>query len=167
MMMSLMSLPTPKTSRVLGIDPGTARVGWGIVDFDNETGDKVAVAYGCIETHKDTATAGRLLEIKTELQQIIEEFKPSTASVEKLFFTNNQTTAMKVSEARGVILLTLVENNIEYTEFTPKQVKMNLVGYGHADKKQIQFMVQQILELDAIPKPDDAADGLALALCAE
>ena len=162
-----MSLPTPKTSRILGIDPGTARVGWGVVDFDNETGQKQAIAYGCIETHKDTKTAQRLFEIKKELQEIISEFKPQKASVEKLFFAKNQTTAMKVSEARGVILLALVENNIDYEEFTPKQVKMNLVGYGHADKKQIQFMVQQILELEETPKPDDAADGLALALCAE
>ena len=167
MMMSLMSQPTPKISRIIGIDPGTARVGWGIVDFDTETGSKQAIAYGCIETHKDTEPAQRLVEIKQGLDELLAEFQPQNAAVEKLFFAKNQTTAMKVSEARGVILLSLAENKVAYTEYTPKQVKMNLVGFGHADKKQIQFMVQQILELDEVPKPDDAADGLALALCAE
>ena len=165
--MSQMSQPTPKIYRVIGIDPGTARVGWGIVDFDKDSNKKTAIAYGCIETDKKTDAAKRLAEIHKELNEILEEFLPQFASVEKLFFARNQTTAMSVSEARGVIILTLNEKNIDYKEYTPKQVKMTLTGFGHADKKQIQYMVQQILELNIIPKPDDAADGLALALCAE
>lgn len=149
--------------RILGVDPGTARVGWGIIDVDR--GQETAVKYGCIETPKHKEAADRLLQIRRELLSLIKEFKPDFAVVERLFFSRNQKTAIAVAEARGVITMTLAEQTIGYQQLTPNEIKSSVTGNGKADKKQIQHMVQQILNLDRIPEPDDAADGLALALC--
>ena len=148
--------------RVIGLDPGTARLGWGVIDVvDNQ---ETAVAYGCIETSKDDRPGARLHLIAEELAEIIDEFKPELAAVEELFFSKNQTTAMAVAGARGVITLTLHRAGVRSVKVGPSQVKLSLTGDGKADKKQMQQMVARLLKLDQVPKPDDAADGLALAL---
>lgn len=154
---------TAGTLRVLGIDPGTATVGWAILD---EVGGKVsAVAYGHISTSPENTTAERLFEVANDIGGIIETYMPQEAAVEDLFFFKNLKTVMKVSQARGSILLTLHEKCVNIFEYTPLQVKQAITGYGRAEKKQIQIMVQKILELRSIPKPDDAADAIAIALC--
>lgn len=148
--------------RVIGLDPGTARLGWGVIEV--EDGCSTAIAYGCIETDKALALGARLDQLSRELDEIIVEFKPDLAAVEELFFSKNQTTAMSVAEARGIITLTLHRHGVESLKVGPRQVKQSLTGHGGADKKQMQQMVAQLLCLPEIPKPDDAADGLALAL---
>lgn len=149
--------------RIIGIDPGTARVGWGIIDI--ESGQEISVDYGCIETPKHKEAADRLLQIRHELLAILNEFKPDFAVVERLYFSRNQKTAIAVAEARGVITMTLAEKTIGYQQLAPNEIKLSVTGNGKADKKEIQHMVQQILNLHELPRPDDAADGLALALC--
>jgi crossover junction endodeoxyribonuclease RuvC len=149
--------------RTLGIDPGTATTGFGVVD---EIDKKAClVEYGCIKTSPKTPAADRLLQIGEELQSIIEKYSPDEIAVEQLFFTTNEKTAIKVGEARGVILLTAAKNGLKISEYTPLQVKQALTGYGKADKKQIQYMVQKLLMLPKVPKPDDAADAIAIAIC--
>ena len=152
-----------KCLRVLGVDPGTATVGWAVVD-ENQ-GCLKSVGYGHISTSSENSTAERLFEVATDLEKIIKKYQPEEASVEDLFFFKNVKTVMKVSQARGAILLTLHKNNVKIAGYTPLQVKQALTGYGRAEKKQIQIMVQKILNLKSIPKPDDAADALAIALC--
>ena len=154
---------SPDSNRIIGIDPGTARVGWGMIDVKNRT--ETALAYGCIETAKELPAAQRLQQIRDELTALLTEWKPTHAVIERLFFAKNQTTAMAVSQARGVILLALADCGIPFSEYTPLQVKQTITGNGKATKQDIQKMVTQLLHLDKIPKPDDAADGLALALC--
>jgi crossover junction endodeoxyribonuclease RuvC len=146
---------------ILGIDPGTGIVGFGVIEIGKKT---TLVDAGVIRTHKDQATAERLAEIYRELCEIIAQNKPDAASVEKLFFAQNVTTAMTVSQARGVILLALEQANVPIFEYTPLQIKMATVGYGRATKAQIQEMVRVQLNLREIPKPDDCADALAAAL---
>lgn len=149
--------------RILGIDPGTATVGFGIIEiFNGKTG---VLDYGCIKTEKTLNASARLLQIKQDLSQLIEEWKPDCAVVEKLFFSKNVKTAMAVSQSRGVILQTLEEKNINVAEYTPHEMKINICGDGKATKQGIQKMVKLILKLAQIPKPDDAADALGLALC--
>lgn len=149
--------------RTLGIDPGTATTGWGVVDEINKK--PVLVEYGVIKTSKHDPMSERLNVISHELKLLFDKFKPDSVAVEKLFFSSNVTTAIKVGEARGVILLTAGTNGITPFEYTPLQVKMALTGYGLADKKQIQYMVKNILGLKEVPKPDDAADAIAIAVC--
>lgn len=149
--------------RVLGIDPGTAIVGWAVIDECN--GQAVPVAYGHISTSPENTTSERLFEVARDLEHIVEKYKPQEAAVEDLFFFKNVTTAMKVSQARGAILLTLEKFCVSIFEYTPLQVKQALTGYGRAEKKQIQLMVKGILKLKTIPKPDDTADAIAIALC--
>ena len=148
--------------RILGIDPGYGRTGWGVVEKQN--GDWKHVAHGCIETSVKDPFVERLIEIKIEIEKLIKEYKPTRAGVEGLFFAKNAKTAMKVGQARGVILLTLVDAGLVIDEFTPLQVKQALTGYGRADKNQMQKMVQLQLGLKDKPTPDDAADALAVAL---
>lgn len=150
--------------RIIGIDPGTGILGFGVIDVDSSNKSKLVDA-GVIRTpvHEDTSV--RLLTIYDELTSLIKELKPTVMSVEKLFFAQNITTAMTVSQARGVILLCGQQNNLELHEYTPLQIKQALTGYGRADKNQIQEMVKAILGLKTIPKPDDCADALATALC--
>jgi crossover junction endodeoxyribonuclease RuvC len=148
---------------VLGIDPGTATTGYGFVrDIDD---GPVAVAYGVIITPAGAAMPQRLLSIYRELKQLIAIHRPETGAVEKLFFQRNVSTAMTVGQARGVALLALAEAGLPVGEYNPRDVKQAVVGYGGADKPQMQRMVRAILNLSEIPKPDDAADALAVAIC--
>lgn len=147
--------------KVLGIDPGTGIVGFGVIEVGKKT---TLVDAGVIRTQKDQPVADRLAEIYDELSDVIIQNKPDAASVEKLFFAQNVTTGMTVSQARGVILLALQQANIPIFEYTPLQIKMATVGYGRASKQQIQEMVRVQLNLKEIPKPDDCADALAAAL---
>lgn len=151
--------------RIIGIDPGTGILGFGVIDVDyRKAGEPVLVDAGVIRTpvHEDDAV--RLLTIYDELSEIIRQSKPQVMSVEKLFFARNVTTAMTVSQARGVVLLTATQANMEIHEYTPMQIKQAITGYGKADKKQMQEMVRIILKLKNVPKPDDAADALAAAI---
>lgn len=149
---------------ILGVDPGTAITGWGALKIEKPRVFE-ALDYGAITTEAKKPAGERLAKLYFELNKIINKFKPDIMAVEQLFFFKNLKTAMPVSEARGVILLCASQKKLKVRQFTPLQVKMALCGYGRADKKQIQKMVQQILGLKQLPKPDDAADGLALALC--
>lgn len=150
--------------RILGIDPGTGILGFGVIDVDSK-GSINLVDAGVIRTPIKEDDAVRLLTIYEELQDIITQNKPQIMSVEKLFFARNVTTAMTVSQARGVVLLLGMQNNMQLHEFTPMQIKQAITGYGKADKKQMQEMVKILLKLKEIPKPDDAADALAAAIC--
>ncbi|HCR71569.1 MAG TPA: crossover junction endodeoxyribonuclease RuvC [Anaerolineae bacterium] len=147
----------------LGIDPGTATTGYGFVRLMPD-GELSAVAFGIISTSKDDSASARLEIIFDELNKLIKKYKPETAAVEKLFFARNVTTGIAVGQARGVVLLSLQKADIETFEYTPLEVKQAVVGYGGADKKQVQEMVRALLQLDKIPKPDDAADALAIAI---
>jgi crossover junction endodeoxyribonuclease RuvC len=149
---------------ILGIDPGIGRVGYGVIE---KNGSQIkAVIYGCIETPKTDDHGLRLQMIKTDLGKIIREHKPEVIGVEKLFFQKNVKTATAVGEARGVILLLASESGAKVVEIGPGQVKQALTGYGSADKKQMQQMVKIIFKLEKVPKPDDAADALAVAYAA-
>lgn len=152
-----------KPLRILGLDPGTATTGWGVIEEDRK--NPKLVAFGCIETskHKDTFT--RLKEIADDLNHLISEYEPDEVAVEDLFFFKNLKTAVKVAQARGVLLLTIAQRGLGGYEYTPLQVKQALTGYGRAEKYQVQVMVKNVLKLDHIPKPDDAADALAVAIC--
>ncbi len=150
---------------ILGIDPGVADLGYGLID-KVENGKFVCLAYGSIKTPANTDLATRLETLYSELIKIINKYQPSLAAVEDLFFSKNVKTAMAVGQARGIILLALKQNNIPFHEFTPNQVKQATTAYGQSDKKQIQKMVKLLLNLKEIPKPDDAADALAIAICA-
>ena len=147
----------------LGIDPGTATTGYGLVRLMRD-GELVAVSYGVISTPKDETASARLEMLFDQLNDLIKENKPDTAAVEKLFFQSNVKTALAVGQARGVIMLCLQKAGIETFEYTPNEVKQAVAGYGGADKRQVQDMVRALLQLDSIPKPDDAADALAIAI---
>ncbi|MGN0771763.1 MAG: crossover junction endodeoxyribonuclease RuvC [Christensenellales bacterium] len=148
--------------RILGIDPGLAIVGYGVID--SEKGIYRPVDCGVINTPKELSLPDRLAEIFKGMGELIDTFKPDQVAIEELFFTKNITTGISVAEARGVILLACRQRNIPMFEYTPNQIKQSLTGYGKADKKQIQFMITRLLGLKAVPKPDDAADALAIAL---
>jgi len=149
---------------VIGIDPGLARVGYGVIAVNNR--NPAPVCYGCIETSgKDQDTSERLLHIYTGVTALFEKYPPAQIAIEKLFFTKNITSAMSVSEARGVILLLAAQKKIPVTEYTPNQVKQAITGSGRADKRQMQEMIMRLLHLSEIPRPDDAADALSIALC--
>lgn len=144
--------------KIFGIDPGYARLGWGLID-----GEKV-VAYGCLETSKNLTEAKRLKQLFDNLTKLLIKYRPQAVSVEALFFFKNQTTAIKVAAARGIILLAAEKLGISTYSYTPLQVKMAVTGYGRAEKSQVQQMVKSILKLPSVPRPDDAADALAIAL---
>ena len=156
-------METEETMTILGIDPGLAIVGWGVLDFDNNRFR--TLAYGSINTPAGMETAERLANIHRDLTAIIDRYKPTEMAVEELFFTKNITTGIRVAEARGVILMTGKEKGLNLGEYTPMQVKQAVVGYGGADKRQVIAMVTRILNLPAPPKPDDTADALAIAIC--
>jgi crossover junction endodeoxyribonuclease RuvC len=149
--------------RILGIDPGLAIVGWGILDFDKDL-NPTPIDYGAIITDKGLSVSSRLKIIYDDMHSILEEFKPEVCGIETLLFYNNAKTAIVVGEARGVILLTLEEFGIPIHDFTPLQVKDAVTGYGKADKKQVQENVKRFCNLDSIPNPDDTADALAVAI---
>ena len=149
--------------RILGIDPGYGIVGFGIIDYENS--NYKVVDYGVIETPKKEDISVRLAMIYDAIGKLTETFKPDQIAVEELFYFKNQTTVIPVAEARGVILLAAVHSCGEIFEYTPLQIKQALTGNGRAEKAQVQFMVKAILGLEKIPKPDDAADALAVAIC--
>ena len=147
----------------LGIDPGTATTGYGLVRLMPD-GELVSVSYGIISTPKDATPSARLEMLFDDLNKILKKHKPETAAVEKLFFSRNVTTAIAVGQARGVIMLALQKAGIDPFEYAPNEVKQAVAGYGGADKRQVQEMVRALLQLEKIPKPDDAADALAVAI---
>ncbi|PIX99996.1 crossover junction endodeoxyribonuclease RuvC [bacterium (Candidatus Howlettbacteria) CG_4_10_14_3_um_filter_37_10] len=148
---------------ILGIDPRTATTGYGVIKKEGSV--LTVLEYGCIRTEANQDLKIRLRIIEEDLIEIIESFKPDVASVEQLFFCNNAKTALAVGHARGVILLTLEKSGMPVYEYTPLQVKQAVSGYGKASKKQIQEMVKILLKMKEIPRPDDAADALAIAMC--
>jgi len=149
--------------KIIGIDPGYDIVGYGIIE-KSENGIRY-VTHGVIRTSKNDPFEKRLLEIYEEFSQVLSEYDPDIAAIEKIYFVQSKTTAMKVAQARGVILLSLAKKDIEVEECGPQEVKMAVVGYGRARKSQVQKMIQVLLNLPEIPKPDDAADALAIAWC--
>jgi crossover junction endodeoxyribonuclease RuvC len=149
--------------RILGIDPGTATVGWAILEED--AGAVKTIAYGHISTSSKKSEEERVFEISRDLEKIIKKYHPQEAAVEKLFFFKNQKTVMEVSQARGAIILTLSQKGVSLSSYTPLQVKQAITGYGRAEKRQVQNMIKNILKLKNIPKPDDTADAMAIALC--
>lgn len=148
---------------ILGIDPGLAIVGWGVLDYQNTRFRPLA--YGSIRTPAGMDTPERLAIIHRDLSAIIDRYKPAEMAVEELFFTKNITTGIRVAEARGVLLMTGQEKGLALAEYTPMQVKQAVVGYGNAEKHQVIDMVTRILNLPEPPKPDDTADALAVAIC--
>lgn len=160
---------------ILGIDPGLADCGWGIIKPYNQERSKLGkvsrtkdqyevVDYGSIKTSSKAPLTQRLMELYEEMQGIIEKYQPERVGIEELFFGKNAKTAMMVGEARGVVMLLLALNNFTPREFKPSEIKLSLTGYGNADKRQVQEMVKRFLNLDKTPKPDDAADALAVAI---
>lgn len=146
--------------RILGIDPGFGILGWAVID------EAVTIIdYGAVETPGTMPIDERLFAIHADISAIIQRYKPDCAVIERLFFSKNITTAIDVARATGVVLLAFREHALPYQEVTPVQVKQGITGYGKADKKQVQKMVQKIFKLDEIPTPDDAADAIAVALC--
>ncbi|MBQ3086430.1 MAG: crossover junction endodeoxyribonuclease RuvC [Clostridia bacterium] len=148
---------------ILGIDPGYAIVGWGVVRY--ESNRFKTLDFGAVTTPAGMHFADRLEKIYDGIDFLLSQYKPDALSIEKLFFNTNQKTAIDVAQARGVILLAAKKAGVEVFEYTPLQVKQSVVGYGRAEKKQVQEMTRVILNLNAVPKPDDTADALALAIC--
>ncbi|CAM3059686.1 crossover junction endodeoxyribonuclease RuvC [Streptobacillus felis] len=148
--------------RVIGIDPGTAIIGYSIVDFNK--GKTELIDYGCIYTDKDLSMPVRLEQIFFKLETLFNMYKPDHMAIEELFFFKNQKTIITVAQARGVIVAKAQISGIEIFNYTPLQVKTGITGYGRAEKKQVQEMIKILLKLDEIPKPDDAADAIAIAI---
>ena len=149
--------------RVLGIDPGTATTGWAIIE--EKKGEIKALSYGHIQTEKYKTEEERIMEISEDLGKIIEKYQPQESAIEKIFYFKNQKTVIAVAQARGAILLTLKLKNIKIASYTPLQVKQALTGYGRAEKGQVQLMAKNIMKLKSLPKPDDTADAIAIAIC--
>jgi len=149
--------------RILGIDPGYALVGYGVIDIVGNT--IKPIAYGCITTTKKDTFHERMLQVNEQLVEIITEYKPDDMAIEKLFFSRNTSTALDVAQVRGTIILEGLKHGLDVYEYNPVEVKLAVTGYGKADKQQIQQMVKSLLNLKEIPKPDDTADALAIAIC--
>lgn len=149
--------------RILGVDPGYAIVGFGVVDYAGA--NFAPVEYGAILTQAHTPFTQRLCDIDTDIQEVLRRYEPNCMAIEKLYFTSNQKTAIDVAQARGILILAAAKRKIPVYEYTPLQVKMAVVGYGKAEKKQVMEMTRNILKLEQIPRPDDAADALAIAIC--
>jgi len=149
--------------RALGIDPGTATTGYGVVDY--AMGREKLVCYGTIRTAAGIDMPSRLYQIKCELDTLLKQHNPDVVAVEELFYNRNSKTVITVAQSRGVVLMTVAAAGLPITEYTPLQVKQSVVGYGSAEKRQVQLMVQRILGMKEIPRPDDAADALAIAIC--
>lgn len=148
---------------ILGIDPGTAALGYGIIE--RKGGRLRAIDYGCLETSPDTAMPERLLAIHSLVDELLDVHQPAVVGVERLFFSKNAQTAMAVGQARGIVLLAAAQHGRPVREATPNEVKSAIAGYGAADKQQVQRMVQLVLGMSELPRPDDAADALAIAVC--
>jgi crossover junction endodeoxyribonuclease RuvC len=149
--------------RVVGIDPGTATTGYGVIE--ESAGKLTLIAFGTVCTGAELPMPRRLLELHDRLTELLALHTPDTAAVESLFFQKNVRTAITVGQARGVILLTLARGGVPVSEYTPQEIKQAVTGYGGAEKRQVQAMVRALLELQETPKPDDAADALAVAIC--
>ena len=149
--------------RILGIDPGLAIVGFGLIEA--ETGKMQMLQYGAVTTPAGLPLAARLVQLERDMEELIAQLRPEAIAVEELFFNTNITTGIAVAHGRGIILLSGYQAGLQIYEYTPLQVKQAVVGYGRADKKQVMDMVRRILSLQAVPKPDDAADAVAIALC--
>lgn len=147
---------------ILGIDPGLGRCGFGVIDISKNIAK--AVCYGCFETEKEKETPHRLLDLSDKIDSIIKKYKPEVLALEDLFFNTNAKTVIKIGQAQGVIMLAAQKKNIPIFSYPPLEIKMAITGYGRAEKCQIQKMVKNILHLNEIPKPDDTADALAVAL---
>lgn len=148
---------------ILGIDPGLAIVGWGLIEYN---GNKFrTLAYGAIRTPAGMETPKRLLSIRRDMEELMKKYRPDQMAVEELFFNTNITTGIRVAEARGIILAVAEDFGVTIAEYTPLQVKQSVVGYGRAEKRQVIEMVTRLLNLPAPPKPDDTADALAIAIC--
>lgn len=156
--------PDNQGSLIIGIDPGTARTGFGIIR-QKPSGKLDVIDYGIITTPVGQAMAARLKDLYASLVQIIEKYHPESSAVEKLFFQRNVSTAMSVGQAKGVAILALAQAEISVEEYSPSEIKLAVSGYGGADKRQMQEMVKVILKMKSLPKPDDAADALAVAIC--
>ncbi len=148
---------------VLGIDPGTATTGYGLVEYRG--GKEKLIKYGVILTSSSMEMPLRLCKINRELGMLLEESKPDAVAIEQLFYNKNSKTVITVAQSRGVAMMTAASAGVQVAEYTPLQVKQAVVGYGNAEKKQVQLMVQKILSMQQLPKPDDAADALAVAIC--
>lgn len=148
---------------ILGIDPGYGTTGFGLIETDGY--DFKVLDFGAITTEPQYTTAQRIKQTVEDLMSLVEEFKPDEIAIEEIFFSKNVTTALKVAESRGAIIYQLSTAKIQIREYKPNQVKMNICGYGSAPKIQVQKMVQMLLNLKELPKPDDAADALAIAIC--
>ena len=149
--------------RILGIDPGYAIMGWGVIEKNGNSFKPIA--YGSLTTDKDMPMPQRLKSLYAGLMEIMAEYQPEEMSIEQLYFNDNAKTAIFVGQARGVAILAGVNSGLTIYEYTPLEIKMNITGYGRADKKQVQAMVKMILNLSEVPKPDDTADALAAAIC--
>ena len=149
--------------RILGIDPGVATIGFGLVEADR-TGARL-LQYGVITTPPGIPLSSRLCQISRDMVQLLDQFRPEEAAVEELFFSKNITTGIAVAHGRGVILLEVERSGVPVFEYTPMQVKQAVAGYGGADKRQVMLMTQRLLKMKSIPRPDDAADALAIAIC--
>ena len=147
----------------LGIDPGYAIIGWGLVDYSGAR--LTPVAFGAVTTEAGVDFPKRLLKISNNIGEILDKFRPQAVAIEKLYFNSNTTTAIDVAQARGGIVTEAARRNIDIFEYTPLQVKQSVVGYGRAEKKQVMEMTRQLLKLESVPKPDDTADALAIAIC--
>ena len=152
-----------KKIRILGIDPGYAIVGFGVLDYDGAR--FTPIEYGAVLMEAGTPFPDRLKAIHEDIEFIFNKFKPDCMAVERLYFTTNQKTAIDVAQARGITVLSAATRNIPVSEYTPLQVKLSVTGYGKAEKRQVMEMTRQLLSLAQIPKPDDAADALAIAIC--
>ena len=148
---------------VLGMDPGTATTGFGLVKY--EQGREIMIRYGVIKTSPGMEMPQRLVKISREYNGLLDEYRPDAVAIEELFHHKNAKTVISVAQCRGILLMTPAARDIDIAEYTPLQVKQAVTGFGNADKKQVQIMVQKILKLDTVPRPDDAADALAIALC--
>lgn len=149
--------------RVIGIDPGYGRVGWGVVEGRRH--ELACCTWGCIETSKETPMPDRILQVWRALNSLLDEWSPDEMAIECLYFSKNVTTGIQVAEVRGVIRLAAAERGIPTAEYAPNQVKQAVTGSGRADKRQVQEMVRRVLALETVPRPDDAADALACAVC--
>jgi len=151
---------------ILGIDPGTATTGYGVIDFKPRGKTPLkCLAYGCIKTFPENSDGHRLQTIEKEINKIIVSYKPELLAIERIFFFKNAKTIITVSQARGIIILAATKKKVPILEFSPLEVKMVISGYGRAEKKQMQEIMQSLLKLKELPKPDDAADALGIAIC--
>jgi crossover junction endodeoxyribonuclease RuvC len=156
-------MPNFKQQIILGVDPGYAITGWGVIK--KNTNEPTVMGFGVIKTTNKKSFSQRLEKLSLELNKIIKKYKPNVVAIEDIFFYNNAKTVIKVGEARGVVVLTAVNNHLPVYNFTPLQVKQAVTSYGRAEKGQVQKMIKILLKLKTIPKPDDAADALAVAYC--